>query len=869
MSITSRLVTDARALVSLDRLLTTNMLRRHFHAPAPNHSILPNPPPTAPSKASLSVGDEPALLPASDSLAAIGAHCLSLQLSKCQVLQLDLRQRSDRSSHANAKTASTLLETTCFADLLLLAYLSTGRTYGGGQTAESQWGAGEESQAWRALVPPFVKAPPPGKVTREALRYLRLMGALELPSPALEKQLLLAYIEHVHPDFPVMELHDFLRRVSDRSGRHGQVSLLLYQSAMFAASAFIKSEYLAAAGFPNRRALRRAIFQAAKLLYDFDYENDKFTLVQSTFLLSFWYEAPDDSKETWHWSGIAISQAQALGLHRSNVNASSVDPVKRRQRRRIWWSCVMRDRQIGLGMSRLIRIKDEDFDIPELHEDDFQIETLDDNPVISRKDCPLVYDVGMQQELAEMCVQKSKLYVLVGHVLQAVQSFQVATSNRTRSVAAIIEGNLEIFESVHRELVAWAAALPKPCRYRTLQRVEIEQGRTAVAMQRTLLHMLYHTTVGKVYHPLVRPPRLADPRIPAPEPTAEQHISIEARQKCKVAAAEITRMAAEMHGLDLDRYFPTTGVTVIMPAMLMHLQDVSDPVKETREEAQRGFDTCMSVLNTLRETYAAAEFAAVFMDNVIRNKPGLERPGPPTGVPAGPNPGEALSAAPPSQPYAGQDMSVTMTDAPRAGAYAMIQPRELDGGLRQQSHGGLHPGLNEMGLANLPVMSQSPMVGGLTSQELHMPATFPESTTLLAALGTATATTLNGTAGDSAAPDSWPIEVVTHRVTPSDGGSASTSPENMSEGYTLVGDSSEGIDETTSTDFLSAEAFCSMGPGGDISAEGLSFPQFADDGWQKWLNLPESDMNGDGCWASAPEHIDPGALNPSGAEVFG
>lgn len=712
---------------------------------------------------------------------------------------------------------------------------------------------------------PSVKAPSPGKVTREGLRYLQLMGALELPSPALEKQLVLAYIEHVHPDFPVLELHDFLRRVSDRSGRHGQVSLLLYQSAMFAASAFIKSEYLSAAGFPNRRALRRAIFQAAKLLHDFDYENDKFTLVQSTLLLSFWYEAPDDSKETWHWSGIAISQAQALGLHRSTVNASNVDPVRRRQRRRIWWSCVMRDRQIGLGMSRLIRIKDEDFDIPELHEDDFQIETLDDNSLISRKDCPLVYDVGMQQQLAEMCVQKAKLYVLVGHVLQAVQSFQVATGNRTRSVAAIIEGNLEIFEGVHRKLVAWAAALPTPCRYRSPQRAETEQGRTAVAMQRTLLHMLYQTTIGKVYHPLVRPSRVPDPRNPATEPTAEQHISLVARQKCKEAAAEITRMAREMHELDLDRYFPTTGVTVIMPAMLMHLQDVSDPVKETREEAQRGFDTCMSVLNTLRETYAAAEYAAIFMDNVIRNKPGLERP---AASAAGANPGQGPSAEPPSQPYAGQSISAVMTNAPRADSYAMIQPRELDGGLRQQSHGGLHPGLNEMGLANLPAMSESPMVGGLTSQAIQMPgagATFPETMALLTALGTTTTSTASGS---SAAPDPWPIEVVPHHISSSDGGSASMSPENTSEGYTLVsgGDSSQGTDITAPVDF-SAEAFC-MAPGGDISAEGLSFPQLADDGWQNWLNLPESDLNGDG-WAGVPEHIDPVTLNPNGAEVCG
>lgn len=718
-----------------------------------------------------------------------------------------------------------------------------------------------------------MKAPSPGKLTRDGLRYLQLMGALELPGPALEKQLLLAYIEHVHPDFPVLELHDFLRRVSDRSGRHGQVSLLLYQSAMFAASAFIKTEYLSAAGFSNRRGLRRAIFQAAKLLHDFDYENDKFTIVQSTLLLSFWYEAPDDSKETWHWSGMAISQAQALGLHRSTVNASSLDPAKRRQRRRIWWSCVMRDRQIGLGMSRLIRIKDEDFDISELHEDDFHLEALDDNPLITRKDCPLVYDVGMQQELAEMCVQKAKLYVLVGHVLQAVQSFQLATSSRTRSVAAIIEGNLEIFEGVHRKLVGWASALPATCRYRPLQRAETEHGRVAVAMQRALLHMLYQTTIGKVYHPLVRPPRAQDSSNAASEPSVEQQISLMARQRCKEAAAEITRMAGEMHEFDLDRYFPTTGVTVIMPAMLMHLQEVSDPVRETREEAQRGFDTCMSVLTTLRETYAAAEYAAIFMDNVIRNKPGVDRPAPPA---AEAKQSLGASTAPSAPLFGAQSVPAAKTRTSRTDGYALIQPRGLDNGLRQQSHGGLHPGLNEMGMANLPVMSQSPMVGGLTSQAVQVNgtgATFPEATALLNALNANTnaSTAMASEANAEAPANHWPIEVIPHHMS-SDGGSASMSPENLSEsmsdGYTMVsgGDSTHGTEMTIPND-SSSDPF-GLAPGGDMSAEGLSFPQLADDGWQNWLNLPDSDLNGDG-WAAMPEHIDPVALNPGGAEVFG
>lgn len=725
----------------------------------------------------------------------------------------------------------------------------TDRTYGAGPAADQNpWGPSEEAQAWRTVVPPFVKSPAQGKITREGLRYLESMGALELPSRVFEKQLLLAYIEHVHPDFPMLELRDFLRRVSDRNGGYGQVSLLLYQAVMFAASAFVKLEHLSAAGFTSRRALRRAILSAAKLLHDFDYENDKFILAQSSLFLSFWYEAPDDAKETWHWSGIAISQAQALGLHRSTISSANMDPVKKRQRRRVWWSCVMRDRQIGLGMSRLIRIKDEDFDIPMLEESDFEIGTLDDNLLITPEDCPMIYDIGMQQALAEMCIQKARLYVLIGHVLQAVQSFMAAVTNRSSQVPTMITDHLEDFEKVHRELSAWAAALPPACHYRNLQQSDIEAGRSPVAMQRSLLHMLYQTTIGKVYHPLIRPPRTTTTEAGRAEQVIEQHITSVARQKCKEAAAEITRMAGEMHILELDQYFPTTGVTVIMPAMLIHLQGVGDPDEATREQSQRGFDICMSVLNTLRGTYAAAEYAAIFMDNVIRNKPltgsmnsgikvnrGSSHVDPSQGPRALGIPnklstgrGNASSAILPAHAFASMMQSGTMSAA-RLPARAQMN---------------LHPGLNDFGMANLSAMAQraAPFNDLDTQQQSQIPeAVLPAITAPPAVLMT-TATSTDST---TTSHDPWPVELIPSEVQ----GPMSMSP-GTEDSYMLVAqDSTDG--------------------GADFPAEveGLNFPQLGDESWQNWLNLPpEPELGADG-WLAMSDGIDPGALLPHGGEV--
>lgn len=743
-----------------------------------------------------------------------------------------------------------------FADQPCRFAATTDNTYRGGVASgqQSAWGSNEELEAWRALVPPFVKPPTPGRISREGLRYLQHMGALDIPDRALEKHLLLAYIEHVHPDFPIVELHAFLHQVSDRNGKRGQVSLLLYQCVMFAASAFVAPEHLAAAGFSNRRALRRVVFQAAKLLHDFDYENDKLVLLQATLLLSFWYEAPDDSKETWHWSGVAISQAQALGLHRGMLHPpreSNEECARRKLRRRIWWSCVMRDRQIGLGMSRLIRIKDEDFDVPMLEEGDFDIDVLADNTIISPEDCPMLYDVGMQQELAEMCVQKAKLYVLVGHVLQTVQSFQIATKNGSHSVASIIEGNLVTFDRVYRKLLAWASALPPSSHYRKLERQDIEHGRIPVAMQRTLLHMLYQTTVGKVYHPLIRPAR-GPQTTSGDEFPAVQGVSLEARQKCKGAAAEITRMVGELHELGLDRFFPTTGVTVIMPAMLMHLQEIASTEANVRETAHRGFETCMKVLYTLKETYAAAEYAAIFMDNVIKNKPGLERTASGTITASnraqGPHP-----MVPLSQPFSGALLAprtfatgITLSSSSMHAGGEHGHYKSTDTLSQQTSRQNLpiHHGLSDLGLANLSANSQPPTFSNLIAPFAQLPPEprpqLPATTASPAALQTGSTTV-----------DSWPIELVGMKQ--HDGGSSVSasasvsSPEEIAssfEDYTLVsGPSALGRDE-------------------HISAEGLSlsFPQLGDDlSWQNWLNLPpEQDPaagHEDG-WTSLSEQIE-------------
>ncbi|KAI1491075.1 transcription factor CTF1 [Biscogniauxia mediterranea] len=468
-------------------------------------------------------------------------------------------------------------------------------------------------------LPAFIR-PLPAKIAPEDVSYLHTKGALSLPNPALQNALLRAYVEYVHPYMPLIDLHDFLSAVNSRDGLYGQISLFLYQSIMFAATAYVDVKYLKEVGYPNRKAARKAFFYKARLLYDFDYESDRLILVQALLLMTYWYETPDDQKDTWHWMGVAISLAHTIGLHRNPAN-TSISLRKKKLWKRIWWSCFMRDRLIALGMRRPTRIQDDDFDVPMLEESDFEIEALPDEvQTVVGVECTLVRDVCIQRELALMCIAKAKLCLCISHMLKAQYSVLIRDKSRpentTNSTMMLFPNkkldNVESVQHCDYELMTWADSLPACCRYRPLSQLDLQGGRSTVAVQRNLLHMVYYTTVSALHRPQFLP---SSPMHTPQTPAQMQEIS---RMRVRDAAAHITCMAAELSALRLDKFLPTTGVTVILPAMIIHLLEMKNPAAHARDNAMRGFRECMLVMEHLRDIYSAADYAVAFLDAALR-----------------------------------------------------------------------------------------------------------------------------------------------------------------------------------------------------------------------------------------------------------
>jgi hypothetical protein len=340
--------------------------------------------------------------------------------------------------------------------------------------------------------------------------------------------------------------------------------------------------------------------------------------VQALLLLTYYYETPDDQKDTWHWMGVATSVAHTIGLHR-NPDKTNMDSKRSKMWKRIWWSTYMRDRLIALGMRRPTRIKSEDFDVPMLTLDDFEIALLPDSISCLPSDCRIVRDVDMQRQLAIMCIEKAKLCLCVSHVLS--KQYCVLNNNQgplnDRTTMMLLPKRLDPetseVKTCDEELQRWVNELPEEAKYS-----EKSSGDDCLDLHRALLHMVFFTTLSALHRPQVLPSTQGGTAMPAPKPNITSDVLEVSRRNVRRAASAITSIAQRLDSQDLVRYLPTTGVTVLLPAIIIHLLDIKAPEEETRKSSLRGFCQCMTVMGKLRDLYAAADYSTAFLEAAIR-----------------------------------------------------------------------------------------------------------------------------------------------------------------------------------------------------------------------------------------------------------
>lgn len=282
----------------------------------------------------------------------------------------------------------------------------------------------------------------------------------------------------------------------------------------------------------------------------------------------------------------------------------------------------MRDRLIALGMRRPTRIKNEDFDVPMLTVEDFEIGSLPANSLCMPPSCTLMQDTSMQRRLAVMCIEKAKLCICISHVLSTqysvlhnnhgVQSSEGSTRTTMMLVARKDDPESCGVKGCDEELQKWRAGVASEAEYRRASAQDVKTLGESVVVNRALLHMVYFATLSALHRPQVLPSSAWPPVNTAAE------VLETSRRTVRYAATKITGIAQNLLELNLVRFMPTSGITVLLPAIIIHLLDIKAPDEATRRTSLQGFCQCMQILNKLRDIYAAADYSTAFLEAAIR-----------------------------------------------------------------------------------------------------------------------------------------------------------------------------------------------------------------------------------------------------------
>ncbi|KAE8145841.1 fungal-specific transcription factor domain-containing protein [Aspergillus avenaceus] len=460
--------------------------------------------------------------------------------------------------------------------------------------------------------PRFLKPLPP-QIAPEDLEFLRFRGALSVPESGLRNELLRCYIKWVHSFMPVLDLHEFLRCIAENDP-NGNISLLLFQAVMFVSTAFVDLKHLQDAGYPTRKIARSAFYTRLRLLYSLDCEEDRIIILQTLLLTTYWTDHVNHpQRDIWDWIGICNTQAHSIGLNRDPSTSSYMDLKTKRLRMRLWWSLYSRDRLISLGMRRPTQVNEGTSNVPMLRLDDFQYEPYHPS-VIRMFRCRQLEDPSHQKRLATMFIEKTKLCQCIGRVLFAQYSPSqrlFGVTNRTTITLAPRQASESELARCSQRLDSWVSALPKDAQFIPASKTEFNDGEDVLLLHGAMVRMLYHATISALYRPWAYGSDKG-------QSTSRLELSNTARSKMHDAAIGITHIIQGLNQLNLTRFLPQSGVTVIIPATVLHLANSMSDNPTVREASIRSFHKCVQVLQGLKELYPAADMEVANIEAAVR-----------------------------------------------------------------------------------------------------------------------------------------------------------------------------------------------------------------------------------------------------------
>ncbi|OAG39336.1 hypothetical protein AYO21_06352 [Fonsecaea monophora] len=511
-----------------------------------------------------------------------------------------------------------------------------------------------------AAVPGFIK-PPLNCISATDLAYLTSQGALQIPSTQLREELLNAFIEHVYPFLPLVNVHELASTVASGDASTGQLSLTLFQALMLAGTAFVDIEYLLDAGYSSRSEATKEFVEKVKLLCKYNFDSDKIVTIQSLLLMAYCTSGAM-YKDNWRWIDMAISTAYSINLHYDpmtiDTGPGSDSATSKRLRKRLWWCVFMLAQQVTLSVHIPCKAPNDGATVPVLSEDDFEIVLLPPTVRWPGDERSLLRDTNKQRLLAVMCVNMCKLSACFENILglQYQTSSHGCDADDPNKRSYLIPRGEDVDQHKMKwqedELGAMLAQLPHEA-----QNPARSAGDDAVDVHISLFHMFFCTVLSILYAPQMFPrnpggtaassssssssttatntttnlsssssssstststnPTTTTPLAPGPTSSPGDKI-LNFRTISAQAACAITTVAQRLVVRGLIPLLPSTSVSYIVVAGFTHVSGLQSPSYEVRAPCLHQLRQCLKLLESLREDNAGAQSAISFLEAATR-----------------------------------------------------------------------------------------------------------------------------------------------------------------------------------------------------------------------------------------------------------
>jgi hypothetical protein len=172
-------------------------------------------------------------------------------------------------------------------------------------------------------------------------------------------------------------------------------------------------------------------------------EHNSIALAQACLLLSL-QSTMMNQKLNSVWLSKAIVHAETVG---ANHYYREKNTSHRLQLKRLWWSCILRDRMIALGVRRMIQIGPTEFD--------FDQAGLEENDLADEYHESDVYDSSSKKSLSKIVVAQCELAVAMMPMMITAYCDETASQVDGSSVSALIH-SMTAVEKASTELSVWA-----------------------------------------------------------------------------------------------------------------------------------------------------------------------------------------------------------------------------------------------------------------------------------------------------------------------------------------------------------------------------------------------------------------------------